>query len=351
MSSEGQVAHAPRLLLVLMGSLGDVTRGLYLVDAIKASIPQARITWLVEPACEAVVRLHPHIDDIIVFQRRAGVRGILGLRQELRKRQFDVTLDLQRHAKSGLFSWLSRAPRRIGFSRSDAKEGNWFFNTEHIPARGELISKIEHYLLFLDALKVPRPSVLSSGLRDVKLAEPRDWEPALSGGYIGLVLGSSWDSKDWPEEGYNVLIDSLLAEGQEKIVLIGDRTKVDMASRLLEVARRKEGIVNLVGRTTLRDLVVVLKGARLCIGPDSGPGHLCGAVGTPHVTLFGPTPVVRNVPQGSDQLALTSAVGCAPCKRRVCPGLGKVCMKLISPQAVLAMVHEIRLQRPGNYSA
>jgi ADP-heptose:LPS heptosyltransferase len=328
-----------------MGSLGDVARGLYLVDAIKAAQPHAHISWLVEPACEALVRLHPRIDNVVVFQRHAGVSGVVKLWRELLRLDVDITLDLQRHAKSGLFSWLSRAPQRIGFHRADSKEGNWLFNTEQVPAQGEALSKVEHYLLFLDALKIPRPIRLSSGLLDVVLAEPREWEAALHRSYIGLVLGSSWDSKDWPEEGYQILIDALLAEGQERLVLLGDRSKVEVAERLMRQVSRSEGVVNLVGKTSLRELVVLLKGARLCIGPDSGPGHLCGALGTPHVTLFGPTPVQRNVPQGSERFSIASAVGCAPCKRRVCPGLGKVCMKLISPQAILEVVREIRLQR------
>jgi ADP-heptose:LPS heptosyltransferase len=212
------------------------------------------------------------------------------LRQELRQLELDVALDLQRHAKSGFFSWLSRAPRRIGFHRADSKEGNWLFSTEQIPAQAETLSKLDHYLLFLDALSLTRPPLLSSGLSEVALLEPREWEQALKQTYIGLVLGSSWDSKDWPEEGYALLIDRLLAEGQESLVLLGDRTKVGLAERLMAKAARPSGIVNLVGKTSLRELVVVLKGARLCIGPDSGPGHLCGSLNTPHITLFGPTP-------------------------------------------------------------
>jgi ADP-heptose:LPS heptosyltransferase len=305
------------------------------VGAIKDVEPGSHVTWLVEPASASIVKLNPCIDDVIVFQRKSGIRGVLDVRQALRSRRFDVTLDLQRHFKSGLFSWMSRAPKRIGFHRRDAKEFNWIFNTCTVPAQGEEISKIEHYLSFLDLMQVPRPAVLRSGLEGVSLDQfSPDWRAELAPRYIGVVLGSSWDTKDWLEEGYRGLLSQIASIGVQQVVLIGDRSKLDMAGRLQGVAAGVS-IVNLVGRTSLQEAVAVIRGAQACLGPDSGPAHISGAVGTPHVTLFGPTSVTRNVPRGCESLALTSKVGCSPCKRRVCPGLNKVCMRLITPEQVL----------------
>lgn len=328
-----------RVLIILMGALGDVVRGLCLVDAIKGFWPGCRITWVVEPACAGIVRLHPRIDRVVVFERKSGLRGVLALRRELRKEQYDVTLDLQRHLKSGTFSKFSGAPRRIGFHRRDAKELNWLFNTEHVPQHGERISKVEHYLEFLAALGIPRPERLTTGLEEITLARvSAPWKAELSAPYVGLVLGSSWDSKDWPEEGYQGLLQQLSETGLRTAVLIGDKSKSELGARLEAGAPPSLKVVNLAGKTTLEELVAVLRDATVCVGPDSGPAHICGAIGTRHVTLFGPTPAVRNAPRGSEDLAISSAIGCSPCKRRVCPGLGKVCMRLISPEAVVERI-------------
>ncbi len=323
---------ARRYLFILMGALGDVVRGMYLVNSLKAAEPTAHVTWLVEPACSGILKLHPAIDEILVFNRPKGIAGIFEIRRELKKRSFDVTLDLQRHSKSGLFSWFSGAPRRIGFHRKDAKEFNWLFNTEYVAPQGEAISKIDHYHTFLTPLGLPQPPHLSSGLEAITLASVgAPWAKELqSEAYIGFILGSSWDSKDWPVEGYEGLL-SLLPGGT--VVFLADKSKVAMAERL-EKAHTRAKVVNLAGRTNLTELVALVRGARVLVGPDSGPGHIAGAVGTPHVTLFGPTPWVRNAPRGSESLTLTANVGCAPCKRRVCPGLGKVCMKLLQPEMV-----------------
>lgn len=328
-----------RYLFILMGALGDVVRGMYLVNSLKTAEPSAHITWLVEPACSGILKLHPAIDEIIVFNRPKGVRGVLEIRKELVKRSFDVTLDLQRHSKSGLFSWFSGSPRRIGFHRKDAKEFNWLFNTEYVAPQGEAISKIDHYHTFLTPLGLPQPQQLSSGLEGITLeGVTAPWADGLrSEPYVGFILGSSWDSKDWPVEGYEELL-SMMPGGQ--VVFLADKSKIAMAEQLEKVAT-KARVVNLAGKTNLTELVALVRGARVLVGPDSGPGHIAGAVGTRHITLFGPTPWIRNAPRGSESLTLTANVGCSPCKRRVCPGLGKVCMKLLRPEMVLEKMQQV----------
>ncbi len=329
-----------RILVVLMGAIGDVVRGLSVVNAIKAHYPNGHITWLVEPACSGIVSLHSNVDEVLVFNRPAKLKGVWELYRQLSSRSFDVTLDMQRHSKSGLFSWFSGAPRRIGFHPKDSKEGNWLFNNEHIAPRGDGGSKIEHYLLFAEKLGVPIPARFDGGLSHITLQNiEEEWRGLSAHPYVGVVLGSSRYSKDWPEEGYAGLLERLSLSGIEAAVLLGDRSKSEMAERLSKVSSPVR-IINTVGRTTLRDLVGIIHGARVCVGPDSGPAHIAGALGVPHVTLFGPTPTTRNAPRGSEALTVVSAIGCSPCRRKVCPGLDKMCMRLISPEQVVHRLSE-----------
>lgn len=320
-----------RYLFVLLGALGDVVRGMSLVDALKAAQPGAHISWLVEPANEGVVRLHSGVDDVIVFERHLGFKGFIKVRNEFKRRHFDITFDLQRHLKSGAFSWLSGASIRVGFHPKDSKEGNWIFNNRFISRHGESISKVEHYRHFLTAIGIEGTESVTFGLDHHRLENiESDWKNDLSRPYVALVLGSSWDSKDWPIEGYAGLLD--LLEGRQ-VVLLGDSSKIEMGKSLLLASKRTQ-VLDLSGRTSLSELVALIQGAAVCVGPDSGPGHIAGAVGTPHITLFGPTSPVRNTPSGSERLSITANIGCAPCKRRICPGLGKICMRMIRPEAV-----------------
>jgi len=123
-----KLSSTPSILIILMGSLGDVARGLCLVSHIKNHLPESRITWLVEPMSAELVGLHPLIEKIIIFNRPKIILGVWSVYKALSQEYFDITLDLQRHLKSGFFSFLSKAKRRIGFNRYNAKELNWIFN-------------------------------------------------------------------------------------------------------------------------------------------------------------------------------------------------------------------------------
>jgi len=118
------IPPSPSILVILMGSLGDVARGLCLVDHIKMNLPRSRVTWLVEPKWSELVRLNQQIDRMIIFKRAWRLSALWELFKDLRRGHYDITLDLQRILKSGFISLLAGAKRRIGFHRRNAKEFN-----------------------------------------------------------------------------------------------------------------------------------------------------------------------------------------------------------------------------------
>ena len=331
---------ASSILVILMGSLGDVARGLCLVSAVKRILPLSRITWLVEPKCRELVELHPDIDRIIVFDRPRGPLGMIKLYKRLIRENFDVTLDLQRHAKSGLFSLLSGARRRIGFNPRDAKELNWIFNNEYIPYCGDDISKWRHYLRFLDPLGIAIPDAPNFGLSGRSFAPDLPSTVAsLPGPFVAMVMGSAWESKNWISEGYFRLIDDILASKKLQVVLVGDESQKGPAKRLRK--QFDDGVlIDLVGRTSLRELLGVMQAASAAVGPDSGPGHLAAAVGTPHVTLFGPTSPQRTAPCGNEHLVIQADVACSPCYKRRCPEFDRRCMREIRVNTVKERLSE-----------
>ncbi|UCF82412.1 MAG: glycosyltransferase family 9 protein [Desulfobacteraceae bacterium] len=328
------------ILIILMGSLGDVVRGLYLVPHIKSNLPESRITWLIEPPWSELVGFHPQIDNLIVFDRPRGVLAIWDLYKNLSQEHFDITLDLQRHLKSGFFSSLSRAKRRIGFNRRNAKEFNWLFNNERIDYFSDELSKLRHYMKFTEFLGISDPYSLESGF---SLCDMKDVTPKIvaqeSDSFIAVVMGSSWESKDWFFEGYHGLVKEILFSTKMHVVLLGDRSKASSALHLAEKISH-QGLINLVGETSLLELAAVLKLSAVAVGPDSGPGHVAAAVGTPYVSLFGPTSPVRVAPYGSEHLVVKSGAHCAPCYKKQCPGLDKLCMRKISVEQVKEKLSE-----------
>ena len=326
---------SPSILIILMGSLGDVARGLCLVCHIKTNLPQSRVTWLVEPKWADLVRLHAQIDKVIVFKRAWRFSALWELYNDLNQEHFDITLDLQRILKSGFFSLLSRAKRRIGFHWRNAKELNWIFNNEHIGYHSDELPKIRHYLKFTEHLGLPEPDKVEFGFSSMKTKETSAAvTAALEHPFIAVVLGASWESKGWFFERHFDLVRHILLNQKLQVVLVGDGSQTATAKNLCDRVN-EPGLINLVGKTTLMELIAVLKAAVAGVGPDSGPGHLSAAVKTPFVTLFGPTSPQRTAPFGYEDLVVTSEMTCAPCYKKRCPDRNRQCMVSIHPDAVM----------------
>ena len=332
------IPPSPSILIILTGSLGDVARGLCLVNQIKTNRPQSQITWLVESKWSELVSLNPQVDRLIVFNRAWCWSAIRKFFKDLRRNHFDITLDLQRIFKSGLISLLSGAKRRIGFHRNDAKEFNWIFNNEHIGRFGDNIAKIDHYLKFTDYLGFSKSGKLEFGFSSL---DPAETAPEIIGGmdqpFIVIVLGTSWKSKNWNEAGYVGLIRHILAARTLGVVLVGDRSQASLAAALSD-GFQSPALIDLVGQTSLGQLVAVLKAAAVGVGPDSGPGHVAAAVQTPYVTLFGPTSPRRTAPYGNRHLVVEAELSCAPGYKNRYVDRNKMCMSSILPDAVMEKV-------------
>jgi lipopolysaccharide heptosyltransferase II len=337
---------SPSILITLMGSLGDVARGLCLVSHIKTNLPQSRVTWLVEPKWAELVRCHSQIDKIIVFQRAWRISALRHLYKDLNQAHFDITLDLQRILKSGFFSLLSGAARRIGFHRRNAKELNWIFNNEHIGYHSDALSKIRHYLKFTEHLGLPEPHTLEFGFSSLNAtkASPRVVTD-LKQPFIAVVLGASWESKGWFFEGYLELIRHILSTLKLQVVLLGDGSRKAMAQDLSQSVNLPE-LINLTGKTSIVELAAVLKKAAAGVGPDSGPGHLAAAVGTPFVSLFGPTSPKRTAPFGYENLVVASSLNCAPCYQKRCPNHQNQCMVSIESSQVVEKLSKALTLKP-----
>lgn len=340
------------ILIVLHGAIGDVTRALPLAIRIKRDWPQARLSWGVEPISASLVQHHPAVDRVVIFERKGGLAAYRRYISELRSEQYDVVLDLQRHLKSGATSFLSGAGRRIGFHRKNAKEFNWLFNNEHIEQVEHFSPKIQYYQKFGDLLGLRRLQPLEFGLSasdderrridellEQECAKQRISRPGPQR-LAALILGSTWPSRFWPAAHYADVVRALAERFGIVCVMVGSRSEEAPAHELTECLRGTP-IINLVSKTKLRELAALFSACRFAVGSDSGPMHIAAAAGIPVISLWGSTSSRRSAPYGSESLVLSSPIGCSPCFRRTCPGLGTLCMEDIPPRAVMAQVERI----------
>ena len=333
-----------KILIVLHGSIGDVTRAIPLANLVRRGFPRATITWSIERPALPLVEHHSAVDEIVLFERENWRRSLRPFLHRIREGRFDLVLDLQRHLKSGLVSWWSGAPERVGFHRRDAKEFNWLFNNRHIPATVNGTSKLNHYLKFAEFLGIePYPIEWNFSLLPEEEAAVENMLRVVGGPFAAYLVGGRWESKRWfPDEASKSAAEVKRRHGLE-IVLLGGKDDIAFAG---EIERRAEArVFNWAGKTSLREVIGILSRAEISVGADSGLMHLSAAVGTPVVSLWGPTDPLRTGPFGGDELIVQGEAACAPCYLKRCP-IGRVCMRSITSAAVLAKIN-LALARKG----
>ncbi len=327
-----------RVLIVLPGALGDVLRALPLVGRLRAAWPDATIAWAVEPPSAPILAGHPWLDDVLVFARGDGLRAVPPFLGRVRAGEFGLALDLGRGIKSALIARASGAPRRLGFARGDSREGAWLLATERLPPQGVERAKLEQFLAFGDLLGVP-PAPVAFGLAPTpdEAAAAESLLAGLPHPIVAACVGSSCPARAWFPEPTAEVLSALHDRHGGSAVLLGMPADGPFA---LAVARHARGPVrDLVGRTTLRQLLAVLARATIAVGPDSGALHLASAVGVPVVSLWGATSAARSTPFGSERWAVQGDAPCMPCFLRTCP-IERVCMRAITSAQVLAHAEE-----------
>ena len=338
-----------KVLIVLHGSIGDVTRALPLASLVRRAFPQVFLAWAVEPACLPLVERHPAIDEVILFERAAWWRSVGPFLRAVRSRRFDLVLDLQRHLKSGLISRWSGAPVRVGFHPRDAKELNWLFNNRHIPPAADGESKLSHYLKFAELLGIePYPVEWNFSLQPEEEGRVEQMVGGIGAPFAVFCVGARWESKRWRADETAKAAAEIQRLYGLQIVLLGGEGDVPFAREVQRSAAAR--FIDWTGRTTLREAIGVLSRAEVAVGPDSGLMHLSAAVGTPVVSLWGPTDPARTGPFRYERLVVQGRAACAPCYLRRCP-IGSVCMRSITSESVAAKVGDALSWKGGDHAA
>jgi lipopolysaccharide heptosyltransferase I len=325
-----------RILIVLHGSIGDVTRALPLATILRKGFPRAFLAWSIEPACFPLLLGNREIDEVILFDRRRAWRSAGQFLAKVRSGKFDLVLDLQRLFKSGFIGWWSGAHRRIGFHRRDSKELNWVFNNLHIPEFGEEIPKIEHYLKFADYLGIERADLeWDFALTAEEMSSVQRQLAATRRPFAVLFVGSRWESKQWFPFQINQCAEELESEHKLGVVLLGGSDDKKLAEEAESLSVTK--LTNLVGQTSLREAIGIIQQAKLAIGPDTGLMHIAAAVRTPVISLWGATNPRRTGPYGFGELVLQGKAPCVPCQRKTC-SIGRICLQSITSKQIAVKI-------------
>jgi ADP-heptose:LPS heptosyltransferase len=316
------------ILFIKLGALGDVINTLPLTITLKEQL-NAHIHWLVEPLSSPLVASHPSVESTILFDKNNLLKALPGVLKKLRGKHFDITLDLQRLIKSGLFCMASLSGRRIGFDKARCKELTWLFPFERIPASDPTKHMIYQYLEFARYL-----GATTNEIRwDIPVTGTTSF--TLPQHYVVLNIGATKEANRWTPQGFaSAAISIKLRFGLETVLTGGPE---DTALGFHIESLIDDQVVNLVGRTSLLDLKEVIAAASAVVSCDTGPMHLAVALGKEVVALIGPSDPKRTGPLRGR--VVKRDLDCMPCNKRNCEN--PECMRKITSEMVLDALEDV----------
>lgn len=341
-------AEPGKILLVRLDHLGDVLQATGIPQTLKEHFPAAEILFLTSESGAALLANNPYVDEVIRYEAawfdrgRDGARsgpGFLKIVSELRRREIDLGLSLRGDARENLLLAAGGVRYKIGYGIT----GAGFLLDKELHYRRQA-HEGQHSLDILRALGVRRDYLLPSLFFSQEEQARIDRLISEAGDrlLVGVQLDAGSEAKRWPEANRDAFLDTVFTElPLARFVFFGRDTGI---RDWLEERLRKHGLSsaeNLMGKTSVRELIVRLKACRLFVGPDSGPSHLAAALDIPTLVLYSGTNVFQRWrPLAENADILRSPVPCSPCHLTVCPVQGHPCMSDIRPEKVVRWLKE-----------
>ena len=284
-----------RVCIVMMSAVGDAVHVLPVINAIKRASPGSSITWVLQPVPATLVKDHPSVDEVILFDRSKGVAGMREVIAQLRERKFDLLIDLQVYFKAGVITAFSGAPRRLGFNFSRARDANWLFTNERIAAH-----PVQHvqdqYFEFLHHLGIdPEPIEWKIGPYESERPWQNEFRAQFDRPIASIVVATSKQTKDWIPERWAEVCDILHDRYRVQPVLVGGNSAREKNAEEIILAKSRARPFSALG-SGLRNLISILDASELVLAGDTGPLHMSVALNRPIITLMGYTDPRRTGP-------------------------------------------------------
>ncbi len=333
-----------RILLTRLKFIGDIVLTTPIIRSVRAACPDAMIAFLGEKHAVSLLQGNPHLDEILPFDfARPAVLEQTRVAWMLRRRRFDLVIDLFNNPRSALLTYATGARVRIGLDRG----GRGALYTLRVRDDGRPKTPVEFHNQFLRCAGI-QPSAVRTELflAPDERASIQALLPEGTGSLIGLHPGASWPAKRWPAERFALLADHLAAAGRRVVVTAGPHDG-DTIRRLLYMSASPPHVLPLV---PLRRLAAAISRCDVFVSNDAGPMHIAAALGVPTVGIFGPGEENIWFPYdpAEGHQALRRDVPCHPCHKDFCPRTGAgymECMTLLPVEEVEAAVEQALAMR------
>ena len=336
----------PKNIIVRMPNwIGDAVMGTPILKDLRKALPQAKITALCQGVIGQLLSADPHIDEILSFQKPSGWihhLRVFPLIEDLRKGEYDTGILLTNSLSSAWWFFRGAVRNRIGFTG----RGRGFLLNHALPFPDDvekihLVTTYKHLLTPLGiplSDTLPKLYVTEEESREARSLLDRQGAPPDSI-IIGINPGAAFGSaKCWLPDRFHAVAKRLLKDPRVWIILFGDAKGRELTDQI--AGDLGERVLNLAGKTQLRELAAFISLLNVLLTNDSGPMHIASALGVPLVALFGSTSDIKTGPFGNSTV-IHKHVECSPCYQRTCPIDFRCMTRIETDEVVDALLKKI----------
>jgi lipopolysaccharide heptosyltransferase I len=336
-----------RILIVKLGSIGDVVHALPVLRTIRHNLPEAYIAWIIEDKAKEILDGNKDINKVITINTKkwrkrlniSTLKEIFSIVKALREDRFDAAIDLQGLLKSGVISILSGAKTTIGFDSKNCREYlNILFTNKKISSSDKDVHVVDKNLSLLKPFgfkEIKKEFSLSYSPEDDEYINEFFKKNGVGKKpIIAVNPGAGWKTKEWGIKNYAEMCNRIIKEIDADVIL----TWGPGEDAMIKGVTASMSCSPLVAPpTSLGQLIALLKRCRLFVGGDTGPLHIAAALKIPTVAIYGPSSPQRNGPYGDNHIIVHKKIECSGCYKRNCDILK--CIKMISVDDVFLAVN------------
>ncbi len=316
------------ILLIQLGDIGDVVLTVPCIRALRENFPKANIVVAVREKARELIEECPWSSDVIsINQEKRGIGKAIAYHKNfflrLRRFRFDLVMDLRTGTRGAILAFLTGARHRIGYCGDGVWWRDRIFNRLVLNEYEPTQHVRDYYLNLLDVYDLGTKNIepvlyVSRARKKGAAALLEEHGVPLTRPFVVVQPFSLWQYKEWGVEKYARLINWITSEYGFSVVLTGSSDERQRAAEIQD--RCGNNVYNLAGRSSIGMFSAILDACQLFIGVDSAGMHIAGAVGTPTVTIFGPSSPVSWAPRGKRHLVVQKDLPCVPCREKGCGG-------------------------------
>ncbi|MEJ6951186.1 lipopolysaccharide heptosyltransferase II [Natronospora cellulosivora (SeqCode)] len=340
------IKKAKRILIIDLLYLGDLMFATPFIKELRKNFPEARIDIIVNKTFHDIMDDNPYLDNVYAYNKNFSLKESISFSRGLSKNHYDFALNIHGNWRTALILKLVNPQYSVGYGG----RGRGIF-LDRVVSQAKNTHMVEAYLNILREIRLeveksnPQLEVSDKARASIR-KKLNDWGSHSSNSLIALNTGGTWPTKRWKLKAFAELAD-ILNNDYGKVIFIGSKADSKRVAEIIDMMESEPLLA--CGKTSLKELAALVEYCDLVISNDSGPVHVAAAVGTPTITIFGPSNDQKYRPLGDKHRILKNDdISCRPCGEHQCPLNHHKCMEEIEVSQVLDLLDNFKMEMMWN---